>query len=102
MAKGNKTRGRGYSVVEDRESIITKALTFVMKRTVTEDEEQAEGDEKLVADGEDWVDVEDIVSFTPPFTFHIPHLLPQLIETITITNYFRLYSSPTPIFQPSK
>ena len=60
-----KTRGRGYSVAEDRETIVTKALIFVMKRTVTEDEEQAEGDEKLVADEEGWVDVDDIVSFTP-------------------------------------
>lgn len=60
-----KTRGRGYSVAEDRETIVTKALTFVMKRTVTEDEEQAEGDEKLVADEEGWVDVDDLVSFTP-------------------------------------
>ena len=62
VAKASKTRGRGYSVAEDRESLVTKALVFVMKRTVTEEEEQAEGDEKLVADGEGSVDVDDIVS----------------------------------------
>lgn len=63
VAKGNKGRGRGYSVVEDRESLITKALSWVLKRTVGEDVEQEEGDEKLVADAEGWVDCDDIVSF---------------------------------------
>jgi len=63
VAKGSKARGRGYSVVEDRESMITKALTWVLKRTVGEEEEQEEGDEKLVADAEGWVDCEEIVSY---------------------------------------
>lgn len=61
VAKSNK-RGRGYSVVDDREALISKALTFVLKRTVDEDAEQAEGEEKLVADHEGWVDCEDVVS----------------------------------------
>jgi RNA:NAD 2'-phosphotransferase (TPT1/KptA family) len=60
--KGNKTRGRGYSVVEERDVLITKALSWVLKRTVTEDEEQSEGEEKLVADAEGWVDCEEVVS----------------------------------------
>lgn len=62
VVKG-KGRGRGYSVVEEREVQISKALTWVLKRTVGEGEEQEEGDEKLVADAEGWVDCEEVVSF---------------------------------------
>jgi len=61
VAKSNK-RGRGYSVVDDREATISKALTFVLKRTVDEDAEQTEGEEKLVADSEGWADCEEVVS----------------------------------------
>ena len=57
-----KGRGRGYSVVDDREGMISKALTWVLKRTIEEGEEQAEGEEKLVADSEGWVDCEQVVS----------------------------------------
>lgn len=64
VAKGNKTRGRGYSSVDDRESIINKAIVFLMKRTITEDDDQPEGEEKLVADEDGWVDVDDLVSYT--------------------------------------
>lgn len=60
VAKSNK-RGRGYSVVDDREALITKALTFVLKRTVEEGHEQ-EGGEKLVADSEGWVDCEEVLA----------------------------------------
>lgn len=56
-----KTRGRGYSVVDERDVLVSKALSFVLKRTVDEDEEQEEGAEKLVADSEGWVDCDDIV-----------------------------------------
>jgi 2'-phosphotransferase len=61
VAKSNK-RGRGYSVVDDREAMISKALTWALKRTVDENDEQEEGEEKLVADAEGWVDCEDVVS----------------------------------------
>lgn len=57
-----KARGRGYSVIEEREVLITKALARVLKRTAEEGDEQEEGDEKLVANAEGWVDCEDLVS----------------------------------------
>jgi hypothetical protein len=57
-----KTRGRGYSTVDERDVLISKALLFVLKRTVDESEEQEEGAEKLVADSEGWVDCDDIVN----------------------------------------
>jgi 2'-phosphotransferase len=65
VVKG-KSRGRGYSVVDDREVLIAKALSWALKRTVDEDDEQEDGDNKLVADSEGWVDCEEIVSSTPP------------------------------------
>jgi len=61
VAKG-KSRGRGYSVVDDREVLITKAMSWTLKRTVEEDEEQEDDDSKLVADSEGWVDLEEVVS----------------------------------------
>lgn len=63
VAKG-KARGRGYSIVDDREVMVTKALTWALKRTVDEEDEQEEGNERLVADSEGWVDCEDLVSAT--------------------------------------
>jgi 2'-phosphotransferase len=67
VAKG-KSRGRGYSVVDDREVLITKALSWTLKRTVGEDEEQEDDDGKLVADSEGWVDLEEVVSLITPTT----------------------------------
>lgn len=70
-----KGRGRGYSTVDDRDTLISKALSFVLKRTVDEDEEQEEGAaEKLVADSEGWVDCDDIVRlpFLCPALPHLP------------------------------
>jgi hypothetical protein len=66
VAKGGKTRGRGYSIVDDRDGMISKALTWVLKRTIEEGEEQDEGEEKLVADSEGFVDCEELVRFPPP------------------------------------
>lgn len=59
--KSNK-RGRGYSAVDNRETMISKALSFVLKRAVAEEDEQEEGEEKLVANADGWVDCEDVVS----------------------------------------
>lgn len=61
VAKSGKTRGRGYSSVDDRETIINKAVVFLLKRTITDEDEQAEGEEKLIADEEGWVDADDLV-----------------------------------------
>ena len=66
VAKGNKTRGRGYSIVDDRDGMISKALTWVLKRTNEEGDEHDEGEEKLVADADGWVDCEDVVSLPLP------------------------------------
>jgi hypothetical protein len=52
-------------VVDEREVLISKALSWILKRTVEEGEEQ-EGEDKLVADAEGWVDCEEVVSRTHP------------------------------------
>lgn len=66
ISKGKGGRGRGYSLVDDRETTVSKAVVFVLKRagTVQEGEEEAsdEDDGKIVADTEGWVDVDDVVS----------------------------------------
>jgi 2'-phosphotransferase len=53
---------RGYSVQEDRETTVTKALTFVLKRAVPDAEESESDDERLTADADGWVDLDDVVS----------------------------------------
>jgi len=63
-----KGRGRGYSVVDERDVVVSKALSWVLKRTVEEGEE-LEGEDKLVAN-DGWVDCEDVVRYfnlTPIF-----------------------------------
>ncbi|KAN0108511.1 RNA 2'-phosphotransferase, Tpt1 / KptA family domain containing protein [Hyaloscypha variabilis] len=62
VAKGNKARGRGYSIVDERDVMVSKALTWVLKRTIEEGDEQDEGEEKLVADSEGFVDCEDLLA----------------------------------------
>ncbi|KAE9378155.1 putative tRNA 2'-phosphotransferase 1 [Stipitochalara longipes BDJ] len=62
VAKGNKARGRGYSIVDERDTMVSKALTWVLKRTIEEGDEQDEGEEKLVADSEGFVDCEDLLA----------------------------------------
>ncbi|KAG9231954.1 putative tRNA 2'-phosphotransferase 1 [Amylocarpus encephaloides] len=58
-----KGRGRGYSVIDDREVTISKALNWVLKRTIKKGEAQEEGtEEKLVADAEGWVDCEEVLA----------------------------------------
>ncbi|KAH8596447.1 KptA family-domain-containing protein [Bisporella sp. PMI_857] len=58
VAKG-KGRSRGYSVVDERDVLISKAISWVLKRTVEEGEE-VEGEGKLVAN-KGWVDVEEVL-----------------------------------------
>lgn len=61
VSKSSKARGRGYSVVDDRETIISKALSFLLKRVVVDGEETEEDDGKLVSDSEGWVDCEEVL-----------------------------------------
>jgi 2'-phosphotransferase len=78
IVKG-KPRGRGYSVIDEREVMISKALSWVLKRTVQEDEEQEEGEDKLVADAEGWVDCEEVVR--SPIPIPIPQNQSQTTTT---------------------
>lgn len=66
-------------MVDEREVMIYKALSWVLKRTVEEGEEQEEGDDKLVADAEGWVDCEDLVSFQT--------LLPNPLHSARATHF---------------
>ncbi len=64
MKGGKGGPGRRYSVVEDRDVSIAKALMFVLKRTIQEDEvDEEEEVDNLVADKEGWVGVDDAVCF---------------------------------------
>lgn len=57
-----KGKGRSYSVVEDRDVSIAKALMFVLKRTIKESEVDEEDEvDNLVEDAEGWVSVDDVV-----------------------------------------
>lgn len=65
FSKGKGGRGRGYSLVDDRETTVSKAIIFVLKRTSTvQEDEKDESDsdsDKIVADADGWVDVDDVV-----------------------------------------
>jgi len=61
VSKASKTRGRGYSIIDERETAITKALSWVLKRTVQADEEQGEGESKVIADKEGWASAEEVL-----------------------------------------
>ncbi|KAL2129429.1 hypothetical protein VTI74DRAFT_7803 [Chaetomium olivicolor] len=61
--KGKGGRGRGYSVVEDRDVAVAKALMFVIKRAIQQEEvEEGDDGQHLVADPEGWVSVADVLA----------------------------------------
>jgi hypothetical protein len=60
--KGKGNRQRGYSVVEERDVTIAKALMFVVKRAIQKGEvEEGEEGEYLVADPEGWISLANVV-----------------------------------------
>jgi 2'-phosphotransferase len=76
LSNNRKTRQRGYSIVDEREANITRALTKLLKRTTEESEEQEDGAEKLVSDPEGWFNCDKVVS---PSSLSLPH--PKLIAS---------------------
>ncbi|KAJ4286622.1 hypothetical protein N0V88_007911 [Collariella sp. IMI 366227] len=59
--KGKGGRGRGYSVVEQRDVTVAKALLFVIKRAIQQaDMEEEDGESCLISDPEGWVSVTDV------------------------------------------
>ena len=77
LAKGKGTaRGRGYSLLDERDAVVSKALALVLKRSRNNAEESGEegGDEgELLADSDGWVDLDDVVSsvFSLSIAMHI-------------------------------
>ncbi|KAL1837894.1 hypothetical protein VTJ49DRAFT_3280 [Mycothermus thermophilus] len=60
---GKNARQRRYSIVEERDTTIAKALMFVVKRAIQKEEVEEDDDEGeyLVADPEGWVNVADVL-----------------------------------------
>ncbi|KAB5559717.1 hypothetical protein GE09DRAFT_65588 [Coniochaeta sp. 2T2.1] len=89
ISKGKGGRGRGYSVVDDRETTVSKAVVFVLKRAATVSEEEEEKDEsdgdddKITADAEGWVDVDDVLS--SPKVSALSVTLTELQELVSST-----------------
>ncbi|KAI5927102.1 putative tRNA 2'-phosphotransferase 1 [Camillea tinctor] len=56
---GKSAGGRGYRVVEDASATVAKAVTFVLKRSISESEVESDMDENdyLVSDADGWVSV---------------------------------------------
>lgn len=80
--KGKGAQGRRYSVVEDSDKELAKALMFVLKRTIKEDEVDEDDEvDNVVADSDGWVGVDDIVS--PPLPPPLPVLSPQTEASLT-------------------
>ena len=64
--KGKGGQQRRYSVVEERDVTLAKALMFVVKRAIQKEEtEEGDDGEYLVADPEGWISVADVVCPTP-------------------------------------
>ncbi|KAK3936215.1 hypothetical protein QBC46DRAFT_321931 [Diplogelasinospora grovesii] len=64
--KGKGGKSRGYSVIEERDVTMAKALMFILKRTIQKSEEDEEGEEQetdnVVASPEGWVSVNDVLA----------------------------------------
>jgi len=66
-ARGKGAKNWRYRVVEDRETAISKAIVFVIKRAIQRDDESEAGGEFPVADAEGWVSVGDVVIYAVSF-----------------------------------
>lgn len=92
--KGKGAQGRRYSVVEDSDKELAKALMFVLKRTIKEDEVDEDDEvDNVVAGSDGWVGVDDIVS--PPLPPPLPVPSPQTEASLTPSR------SSTPRFRRS-
>lgn len=62
-SNGKSGGGKGYRVVENADATVDKAVAFVLKRTVPQDEieSDAEGEDYLISDVDGWVGVADLV-----------------------------------------
>ena len=63
-SKGKGGRGRTYSIIEERDVTIAKAVAFVLKRSVPESEASEDDEEAghLHSDADGWVSVAHVVS----------------------------------------
>ncbi|GAW21023.1 hypothetical protein ANO14919_105360 [Xylariales sp. No.14919] len=63
---GKSAGGKGYRVVENADSTVAKAVAFVLKRAVLQDEldSEAEEDDYLICNAEGWVGVADLLEQT--------------------------------------
>ncbi|KAI0878135.1 putative tRNA 2'-phosphotransferase 1 [Hypoxylon argillaceum] len=63
---GKSAGGRGYRVVENADATVDKAVAFVLKRAVLQDELDSEAEEGdyLICDAEGWVGVADLLMQT--------------------------------------
>ncbi|KAK8050736.1 hypothetical protein PG994_012466 [Apiospora phragmitis] len=64
--KGKSAKGRNYSIVEDSDVTVAKAISFLLKRAVKADEagsvdEENDENDYLIADAEGWVSVADLL-----------------------------------------
>ncbi|KAK8087864.1 hypothetical protein PG997_002825 [Apiospora hydei] len=63
--KGKSAKGRSYSIVEDSDVTVAKAISFLLKRAIKADETEAESADEdndyLIADAEGWVSVADLL-----------------------------------------
>lgn len=62
ISNNKKTRQRGYSIIAERDSTVTRALTKLLKRSGEQDQEQEDDSEKPVPDSEGWFKCEKVVS----------------------------------------
>ncbi|KAM3075356.1 hypothetical protein ACMFMG_007206 [Clarireedia jacksonii] len=76
FSNNRKTRQRGYSLVDEREANITRALTKLLKRTTeeSESEEQEDGAEKLVPVTDGWFSCEKVLTKLASLELTLPEL----------------------------
>ncbi|PQE04919.1 hypothetical protein CJF30_00004746 [Rutstroemia sp. NJR-2017a BBW] len=102
LSNNRKTRQRGYSIVDEREANITRALTKLLKRTTTEEsEEQEDGAEKLVPEVDGWFDCEKVLNKLASLELSLPELK-NIIASPTSKSRFTLKpTSEDPETSPS-
>lgn len=104
VSKGNKIRGRGYSIVDEREAAITKALNRILKRSVQvaqqeeqDEEENQENQEnqskKIVADKDGWASLDEVLQ--QPDLAELEITLEDVESLIAARSRFTLKPNPS-------
>ncbi|KAF5877066.1 putative trna 2 -phosphotransferase 1 protein [Botrytis fragariae] len=98
ISNNKKTRQRGYSIIAERDSTVTRALIKLLKRSVEQDLEQGENSEKLIADSEGWFNCEKVLDDLNSFDLGLSELQ-NIVQSPSAKSRFTMKSISSSVIE---